>query len=1237
MTLEFSPPDEMTVKRAKLSKLRELAGDNPKRLAAVNAVATRLGIQENTQGLSPEFTDKFLGGPSVQDNPQATSEEMAAVQAQQKFSNIAPHDWSPLDAIQGQALSGFQTMGEGVGRLTASNFDPNNAIRGAAQVVSGGIGTMLSYPAGGVEYLSSQVGVENGAIVNRGLTTTGYTRRGIKNTPVNYVKYLGTTALTIFGDAAKELSKMTGLSEEDSSATILAATILAPGLKEGKAPELASWAKENLVDKAAGRVKTEVAALKSRKIPLTVRDAATEAINQQGVKGSSLPGEAPKLDLTAKEVSPKADTSGWTRANLDTVGEGGANQASVQTQLLNTPDAVRLNRVVQKAGFKSLYEAIQEVAKGNETALQILKPQEINQVTQLAEQLGVKPNEGRMQASSFAPGVRKSVEQSDITRTRNTLLNQRVPSAKISELTTPDSPGSWEKDSPVFADNPRDAYNQSSLVDPEIAGEVRFRQDWRGDAGRYRGEPVSPTPTGGSLEGAGEGAGRAPGGLAGSGGTAGPIEGQNGSSASPGAPVPSEPNVQRGRIGGNFDRNIESFRRDFPSQGTGNELSDKLGMVDAKASGYLGKAATKANEEFAKLSFIKGQETVARENIGKWLERTEPTPPWAQSFVDAVREGNKQNAENFNASKSLIQDPVKGWRQMNPAWDEAFTHKIDPTVKQEWIQENRPGYTGPTPWNDLWAKANPGSPNPMEWSPEDSGPRVENSGGFYAGSEKPRTFNVPEEMRPKDAYSAVQNHWRRTSLVAAENEIFKQTRQNPKTGFWAKDAGDLQKIYDRISNSDKRGNAAAEQAKFRVDRILERNPQDVQSETSRGFNRLASIGTGLSKLAGSVMQIAQQTTQGRNAFAETGSSYFKGLADYIGGRSESVERGRMSGAIEQEALLRSLDFIDDSGGGRLYHAGRATLGLTQAPQSFLDLQSRAITADTAPYFQQDVLNGFKSGGKAATKAERVLNRYDMPEQYKVEFRNGTPSADASQMFQQRLVGFTNVRAGVTEFPRIAGDVLTSPGTRWLRSLKTYQIGDAMFFIKAPLTEAANGNFAPLARYIAASTVIGELYRGAGNVVGKPVKLGPSWEDINKKDGMEWVGAVGKHLGADAMMGGSPGFTGPLIAALRSGSTNGFDNWVRTFLPPAVSDILTTGDEAWKSGTRQTRQRSMQEGAAKGELRNPSPSMPRNRSDAWIKGAKETLKRLFPQIRTDYNAIFDRQANAPKKKLQLTTR
>lgn len=682
--------------------------------------------------------------------------------------------------------------------------------------------------------------------------------------------------------------------------------------------------------------------------------------------------------------------------------------------------------------------------------------------------------------------------------------------------------------------------------------------------------------------------------------------------------------------GGRFDRYVESFRKEFGPEGEA--LSDGLGKVIAKGRAYFGRTVTGLDEAFGRIPLSKRSEAASK--LGDWIERVEPTPPWAQELVNAAREATRQNALNMREAGLYIQDQYTGPRMMNPDWDEAFTHSIQPEIAQKLREQSREGYRGPTPELDRWMAEgkNASKPNPFASKavPEE-GPlsgKVQHAEGMYAGAERARVYEVPREFMPKDQYQTLRQHLRRSSLSAAENEVFRQTFTDPETGAVTKSGGDLQRIYDSLAQRE--GRSRADQAKFRVDRILERNAADKLSETAKSFNRVASAYTIGTKLAGSIIQPVQQLSQLVNQFTQGGAKpVLGGFRDAaMKGFRKALNEARREGSIAPDAYRQSLDLMDERGGSPAMRMTRAGLDVTQKPQSSLDTLSRVVASEGAKYHLESIQKSLRKGGRAAEWAEREMLRLDLPEDYRAEIRSGAPSADAVRMVRQRWTGYTNIESGITEFPRLAGHGITSPRWMWARTLKNFTVAQGRTWAETVLSEASKGNFAPALRWAVATTLVGEaVIKTRENTPG--LGSGPSrdrvtMDEVIKGLEQEDIGPLARRLGQDINYGGTMGMAGMIPSlALDTDNAQSYDRQIRMLLPPILADAYTLGRGAVSTATTRTAPEVMRDAAKRGQIRMPGPGTPRTRGEIAEKQLGIVLRQILPQFSRNYDAIMAR--------------
>lgn len=698
--------------------------------------------------------------------------------------------------------------------------------------------------------------------------------------------------------------------------------------------------------------------------------------------------------------------------------------------------------------------------------------------------------------------------------------------------------------------------------------------------------------------------------------------------------------------GGRFDRYQESFRDQFGPEGQ--VISDSLGKVQARSREFTGRALTKLDDAFGKLSF--GQRSEASTNLRQWVENKRPTPAWAAELVQEARNATKQNALNANEANLMIQDNVSGWRQMDATLEDIFSHKIKPEIRDALRAENHPSNKGPTPLTDRWMQENPGKPNPFTPKAPGTEPRLKSANGMYGEAEQARVYNIPEEFMPDDSYQTLRHHIMRTSVAAAENEVFRQTQTNAKTGFSTKTGGDLQRLYDQIEM--RQGSEAARKAQNRVDRILGRRAGDSLSgksermtkvtnfvertlgksaaslvpEGSKTVNRLNAIAVTGGKLAGSIIQPIQQTSQMVNNFIAGGKSpLVQGLKEVARlGRKEAIDISRKRGDILPDSYRQSLDLGDDSGGSLPTRVARAGVDITQIPQSYLDTTFRAVASHGADVHLKQITDSLKAGGRKAAWAHREMIRLDIPADYRASLSRGIVPPEVTNYVRQRWTASVNIEAGVTEFPRIYREGATSPAAAPLRSLKSFQISQGRWFAENVVKEAMHGNMKPALRWAVASTVLGEIMGEVRAKTGGPIKGRKDLEEIASDLSRGEFGSFGRRFGQDLMMGGAPGFVGP-IAAYAMDTEQPDEAIVQLIAPVLASDAYQVAKGVRQGVKTNTIQETMVNGAMKGRLVTPKIGTPQDRTDAMAKSLGQALMKILPQVRKNmdtYRRYFE---------------
>jgi hypothetical protein len=701
--------------------------------------------------------------------------------------------------------------------------------------------------------------------------------------------------------------------------------------------------------------------------------------------------------------------------------------------------------------------------------------------------------------------------------------------------------------------------------------------------------------------------------------------------------------------GGRFNRNIESFRKPYGQEGT--ELSDSLGKWQAQSRVYQGRVTTGADTEFRRIVSPKHRD-IAAKNIGNWIENRGEVPEWGQKFYRAVLEGVRRNAENTIDANLMIQDNSRGWRQMNPD-AEVFTHRIEYDRMKRLREQSVEGYQGPTPDLDRWMAEgkNSSKPNPFASEALDPtaapGRTLEGGPGTYAGAEKARIYDIPLEFMPEDQFATLRSHWRRTSQVAAENKVFNQTKQNPRTGQWTRDAGDLGRIYDRIGQ--RMGKGDAKTAKERVDRIMERLDSDNLTETAKSVNRAASLWTMATKLGGSVTQILQQSSQLgtqavvnpgatavgtgrviRLAATETAGNVRTALRDGQGireitraiadGLTEPARRAREAGAMQPDAYTKSLDLADPHGGSKPMRMARRVTDAAQTAQMTLDSISRAIAYEAAPTHIRAVQEALAKGGRKAEWAQQQMVDLDLPTSVRQAITRGEMTPAIENHFRQRWTAYLNVESGVAEFPRILGESGSDPRFMVARQLAGFQMGQTRAAYEQIVKPTFKGRVAPALRYAVIGTVIGELIeQGNENVplIGKERKQDrKSWDEIASSlesgDSGPLMRRIGQNIGRSGMAG-----YGDVLVDLASSEPGDerreIEFTLKRLLPPIISDAVVGVSGIVGGLFDPTAEDKVKRSAKEGRVDLHLDMKERDRLDVILREAGTTLRKVAPQI------------------------
>lgn len=615
-----------------------------------------------------------------------------------------------------------------------------------------------------------------------------------------------------------------------------------------------------------------------------------------------------------------------------------------------------------------------------------------------------------------------------------------------------------------------------------------------------------------------------------------------------GAGLPSVPEAK----GGRFNRNIESFRNQFGAGGQ--KMSDALGEITKNADAQYGDLDANPSRAYDRLKI--GQRSAARQNLDLWVSGKEPTPSWAQGLVDAIRASNKRQPEVYENPAGVRITEKGGTVRPVPSNNPNYVPGGGtPESITAIIAENAPGHTGPTPLTDAWMKVNTENP----WTPQAQKARVgparrdvSHIESFFPGAERAHEFNWPREMQLADKMELFRQRWRRGARNAAEHKRF-DYRYTTKSGETIKTEGKFRDIINEIEREY--DTKAATVAENRALRILGRDPTGSMSEPLRKLQNVEGVLTTGSKLIGSVVQIPQQLSQLGNQFIEGGiGPVAEGTAKAAMSPFESIRTAKAKGRMQPDAFLHAMDLTQEGAAGVPMRLARAAVKVGQAPQQAIDAFSRAAASEGAQTMYDKVQAAYQRGGVAnriigrdASWADRQLLRLDLSMADRQAIKGGTATPEQFNRFAQAWTRYTNNEAGIPEMPRIVGELGSDPRLAWARRFMSWSMGQGRFFKESVVQEAAHGNVAPLARFVAATIIVNEAIqaarRGQGAIVGREQVGSESIiPAIANRDGE----AVKKYATSALTQSGMLGVWSGLARTASGG---------RPVLPPAITDLV----------------------------------------------------------------------------------
>lgn len=873
------------------------------------------------------------------------------------------------------------------------------------------------------------------------------------------------------------------------------------------------------------------------------------------------------------------------------------------------------NRVA-KAGFKDFRAAVEAVMRGDENALSMLKPADVDALAAIADKVKPKYVDGRLTRQS----VEKAMPPAAPRPTRNpyTQIDPHPRQPKSMSLAewrakkaAPEPEGGPPV--PVRTQGAGAAPRAERLPAEHVAAVEDLRQRHGGALSRRdaaemlaRQDATAARPVSNKPLSAAE--------LA----EAGDAAWEGVEPVQPTAkPQPAAPPVKQEPASSGFSRSQRGAVGDTPGGVSGSSAWEtmKRGVKEAGQAvkgaatfghnllkttrGSIKRIGGKHGEEIVRR--LVDTETDADFNVNRWVDR------WNEAWnavpakerklfdleLDAITENRKPARSEAQAKAVQVRrqisreiaewaneagvriDDEGGPRKIGTDWDEFASMRLRKDIAEGL-------HSGDPKAIEMWNKAMVGEGKAFETAAESDAAlktmRERRLRSFHPGTEMPRRVTLPDELREPSGYKSFRSYMEGAARNAAEQKHFKY--RDPETGqLRGKDGqGDLGDLLERIREAG----GDAERVKTYVLRDLRRHPETFGKEgsTLRGVNAIEGAYTGARLLSGSITNAAEQMSQIANQAIVGGvGDTARSLGRFVRHPRRSMKNALQKGARRPVSEYTVQTGFEESPVGHTAQNVSKGLNVVSLPQSVMDAAARSIAHEGAALFGEKMskrLNSkrtdflAKATGTDAASAERVLTKLEMTPEEIGRIRDGTMTERDVVKLGQRFVKGTSLESR-------AGNRMTAasnPGMQWFFRMKNFSHAQAKFYADHVFREAAKGNVAPLARALAMSQVVGEVIGGVKDVVTGPSKTRPDIDEILKaKDAGEMAKLAGKRFVDNLSNVAFGGLVGKAVmAAFGIGPSQSkrpaADTAKNLFYPPAadtIEDIVSISDDARDRG------------------------------------------------------------------------
>jgi len=449
--------------------------------------------------------------------------------------------------------------------------------------------------------------------------------------------------------------------------------------------------------------------------------------------------------------------------------------------------------------------------------------------------------------------------------------------------------------------------------------------------------------------------------------------------------------------------------------------------------------------------------------------------------------------------------------------------------------------------------------------------------GFFAGLERPRRLNIPEDWHQADGYASWRTYTERAWEAIAEQKQWKwrdpKTRVKPKSGAKRKPGDYVNDFEKEIGKAKKTGDSEG------LRRDYERTLGKHEADAGQAVKRKLAISEGLGLFnaarlfVGNVRTSAIQASQLSNLYTVAGE---KVTVQAVAESLAQMKKGRLtleavrSGAADPHGFHRVAGYAEDAT-GRTMQRVQGALDVGMLPISKHDIFWRAVTNNAAEPLAVKwgaTLRETKGLGlkRRQKMVLRQLTEMDMTPSEIAEIKSGNVSSRTMNRLKQKLVDHTQVGAGRESKLRAQSSKKFLYKTFF--QLKQFPIGEARFAYKSIVKEAARGNVAPLFRYTTSRMAIAVPVRALLEGIFGPLDDAPSWAEIldaddpttsfkllmeRAKDDMKLLSFIGLY--GDAGMA--------LFEAFMEGGQKGSHFMTNLLMPPTADTV----EDIWKAGQR----------------------------------------------------------------------